>query len=210
MKTMYAAAIIVLIASIASVGCSPVQLLGDIARSGQKDVDVVFSPGITAGTLQAKKSLGVSMNGVDPEGRYVFAFGTGGANANIYSDMITKEFLKLGYKSKRVEEPVSETMPKEKLEAIATQGFDMLFVGSMNLSITSDRMGWATGGDFMNTGITAFTVKGLDVNTGDILFIMSMEYGKAKNAGEVAKDMTQLYHDVVMGEVVPEGDQAKN
>jgi len=37
-----------------------------------------------------------------------------------------------------------------------------------------------------------------------------MEYGKAKNAGEVAKDMTQLYHDVVMGEVVPEAEQAKN
>jgi hypothetical protein len=210
MKLICAVAIIGLTISAMFTGCTPMSVMGEIARSGQKDVDVVFSPGITAATLKAKKSLGVSMNGVDKEGRYVFAIGTGGANANIYSDMITKEFLKLGYKSKHIDEQVSESMPKEKIQEIGKRGFDMLFVGSMNLSATSDRLGWATGGDFMNVGITSFTVKGLDVNNGDILFILSMEYGKAKNAGEVAKDMTQLYHDVVMGEVVPEAEQAKN
>jgi hypothetical protein len=185
-------------------GCLASQMIGDAVRSGQKDVDIVLANGVTPQMLQAKKNIGVNVNGVNSStGQYVFATGQGATNANVFSDMLTKEFLKMGYQSRVISESVSETMSDQKLKEFSAKGFDILLVGNMNLSMTTSSTAWATGGEYANTGVISFTVKGLDVKNGNVLFILSTEYGKAKKSSEVAKDLTQLYKDVVMGKAKP-------
>jgi len=69
----------------------------------------------------------------------------------------------------------------------------------MNISTTTSTFSFYTGGDYASTGVSSFTVKGLDIKTGSILFIISTEYGKAKAAGEVTKDLGNIYRDMVNG-----------
>ncbi len=55
----------------------------------------------------------------------------------------------------------------------------------------------------LETVVASATVKGIDVKDGSVLFVLSTEYGKAKEAGEVSKDLSQLYADVLSGKVQP-------
>ena len=180
-------------------GCLAAQVAGDIARSGQKDTDVVLAQGVTPTMLQEKRSIAVNINGVNSSGQYVFSVGEGSTNAGIYSDMLTKEFLKMGYQSKTITDDISESSSQEEFRALRERGFDILLVGNMNISMTTSVTGALTGGDYANTGVTSFTVKGIDVEDSAILFILSTEYGKAKKASEVTQDLAELYRDVVMG-----------
>jgi hypothetical protein len=185
-------------------GCLASQMIGDAVRSGQKNIDIVLAEGVTPEMLQQKKNIGININGVNSStGQFVVAMGQGATNASVYSDMLTKEFMKIGYHSKSISETLSESMPPEKYKELSGRGFDILLIGNMNLSMTSSSTAWATGGEYANTGVISFTVKGLDPKNGDVLFILSAEYGKAKNSGEVTKDLCQLYSDVVMGKAKP-------
>ena len=149
--------------------------------------------------LQERRSIAVNINGVNSSGQYVFSVGQGNTNAGIYSDMLTKEFLKMGYQSRTITDNISESSGEEEFRALAKRGFDILLIGNMNISMTTSVTGALTGGDYANTGVTSFTVKGIDVENGSILFILSTEYGKAKKASEVTQDLAELYRDVVMG-----------
>jgi hypothetical protein len=186
---------------VALTGCGVTQMAGDLARSGQKDVDVVLAQGVTSQILKEKKSLGVYVTGSNAGAMY--ASGQGATSASVYSDMITKEFMRMGYNARTISEPVSETMAAEKLSDLSAKGFQLLLVGNLNISTTTSSVGWMTGGDYMNTGVTSATVKGIDVKDGSVLFVLSTEYGKAKEAGEVSKDLSQLYADVLSGKVKP-------
>lgn len=182
------------------VGCGAVQIAGDIMRSEKKDVDIVLSPDVTPSMLQKMKNIGVNINGINSQtGQFIYAQGAGGTNASVYSDMLTKEFMKAGYKARTITENISETSPKEKLGELEKIGIDIVLIGNMNISTTTSTFSYLTGGDIASTGVISFTVKGLDVKSGEVLFIISTEYGKAKAAGEVTKDLGDIYRDIVMG-----------
>lgn len=182
------------------IGCGAVQLAGDYIRGEQKDIDIVLAPDVTPNMLQEKKNIGVNVNGINSQtSQFVYAQGTGTTNATIYSDMLTKEFMKAGFKARTLTENVSETSPKERFNELKELGIDIAVVGNMSISTTTSRTSFLTGGDYANTGVLSFTVKGIDVTTGSILFIVSSEYGKAKTAGEVTKDIGNIYRDIVTG-----------
>ena len=181
-------------------GCMASVMAGEVIRAGQKKQDVVLGRGVTPDMLQQKANMGISVNGIDQQGQIVFTPGQGNSNANVLSDMLVKEFLRMGYQARTLAEPVSESSTAEALDDLATKGFDIVVVGSMNLGMSSSVLGVATGGNMYNTGVTSYTLKGVDVPSGDILFILSTEYGKAKNSGDVAHDVSVLYQQVLDGE----------
>ena len=179
-----------------------VHTTGDIIRSGQKDIDIVVSPGITTEHLQSFKKLGISVNGMfNMPGQVITSVGQGTTNSAIFSDMLTKEFMRIGYSTKSISESVSETSSREKLSELRDKGIDLILIGNMNVAVSSSITSGMTGGEYAKIGVNSFTLKGLDVNDGSILFVISSEYGKAKNASEVAKDISQIYKDIVMGNV---------
>lgn len=184
-----------------SAGCMASMLAGEAVRSGQRDTDAVLGAGVTPAMLGQKKNMAINVNGMSSQGQIILASGQGSTNINVYNDMLTKEFLKAGYKARAVPGNVSESSPPAELKRLAAQGFDIVLVGSMNLSSTTSYMSAMTGGDAMNTGVTSFTVKGLDPRNGSVLFILSTEYGKAKKVSEVAIDLSQQYHALVRGEL---------
>jgi hypothetical protein len=200
MKTLLRCAFAVAIAA-ALYGCGVTQMAGGLPRSGQKDVDIVLAQGIAPQMLKEKKSLGVYVTGSNAGAMY--ASGQGATSASVYSDMITKEFMRMGYTARTISEPVTETMAAEKLSDLSAKGFQLLLVGNLNISTTTSSVSWMTGGDYANTGVTSATVKGIDVKDSSVLFVLSTEYGKAKEAGEVSKDLGQLYADVLSGKVTP-------
>ena len=182
-------------------GCLATQVAGDFVRSGQKETDVVLAKGVTPAMLQQKRNIAVNINGVNSSGQYVASVGEGNTNAGIYSDMLTKEFLKMGYQSRTITESISESSGEEEFRDLEARGFDILLVGNMNLSMTTSVVGIMTGGEYANLGVTSFTIRGIDVQNGNILFILSTEYGKAKKASIVTKDLADLFKGVVMGGV---------
>lgn len=182
------------------VKCGAIQLAGDLIRSEQKNLDIAISPDVTPSMLQQMKSIGVNVNGVNAQtGQFIYAQGQGTTNASIYSDMLTKEFMKAGFKARTITENITESSPKEKFSELEKLGIDIVLVGNMNLATTTSTVSLYTGGDYSSTGVTNFTLKGIDVKNGSILFIVSSEYGKAKAAGEVTKDIGQYYRDIVSG-----------
>ncbi len=182
-------------------GCTASMLAGEMVRSGQRDTDVVLGPGVTSTILGTKKNIAINVNGMSAQGQLILASGQGTTNVNVYNDMLVKEFLKAGYQARAVQGNLSESSPPAELRRLVSQKFDMVLVGSMNLSSTTSYMSAMTGGDAMNTGVTSFTVKGLDPRNGNVLFIISTEYGKARKVSEVATDVGLQYQALLRGEL---------
>ena len=162
----------------------------------------MLSPGVSAASLGAKKNIGINVNG--GQGQQVFAMGSGGTNTNVYADMLTREFLRLGYQTRTITENVSEATSSRQLRELGDRGFDLILISNLNFSTTTN-MSQAMIGGGMKTGVTSFTLKGFDPRTGQTLFIASAEYGSAKAAGTVAEDVSALYRDVVSGKLKPTG-----
>ena len=183
------------------VGCGAAMLVGDLVRSGKKDIKVVVPPTTSLSMLKDVKILGLSLNGIDNKGQYVFAMGQGNTNATVYSDMLSMELLRAGLKSKSISENISDNTPKEKLDELLKNNINVVLTGNLTISTTtSSTAGW-TGGDWASSGITNFTLKGIDTKDGSILFMVSAEYGKAKDAGEVTKDIAEIYQDILAGNI---------
>lgn len=200
MKRFFVVIVVTSLVALFLAGCGAVRLAGDYIRGEQKDVDIVLSPDVTPSMLQQKKNIGVNVNGVSAQtGQLIYARGTGTTNASIYSDMLTKEFMRAGFIARTITEDISETSSKERFSELEQLGIEIALVGNMNISTTTSSTSFLTGGDYSNTGVLSFTVKGIDIRTGAILFIISSEYGKAKTAGEVTKDIGQIYRDIVSG-----------
>ena len=184
-------------------GCAAAYLVGAVVQSNKKNVDLVLSPGVSAAMLAGKKNIGISVNGGSAQ--QSFAFGGGATNTNVYADMLTREFLRLGYSTRTITENVSEATTSGKLRELADKGFDLILISNLNFSTTTSIGEAMVGGEGMKTGVTSFTLKGFDPRSGNTLFIASAEYGTAKAAGTVAVDVSTLYRDVLNGTVKPSG-----
>lgn len=104
--------------SILFVKCGAVQRADDFIRGEQKNLDIAISPYVTPSMLQQMKSIGVNVNGVNAQtGQFIFAQGQGTTNPSIYTDMLTKEFMKAGFKARTITENITESSPKEKFIA---------------------------------------------------------------------------------------------
>lgn len=188
------------------VGCFAAYVVGGAVKASQKRVDLVLTPGVTAASLASKRNLGIAVNGNNSNGMLQpIAMGAGGTNTSVYADMLAREFLRLGYATRTVTESVSEATNNPQIRDLADKGFDLVLICNLNFSTTTNLGGAMIGTDYMNTGVTSFTLKGFDPRSGSTLFIASAEYGTAKAAGTVAQDMSALYRDVVTGTVKPTG-----
>lgn len=186
-------------------------LIGEAVRGSKKETDVALAPGITAARLQGYKNLGVSIVGREANSRSsVWSAGTGATNAGVYSDMVMKEFMKLGYQARSLSDDISEATSPSELQVLAKRGIELLIVGNLNMSMTTSVTSAYTGGDFTKSGVTSYTIKGLDAKTGDILFVLSTEYGKARGAGDVAMDLATLFRSMVSGAVDARAVAASN
>lgn len=184
-------------------GCFAAYVVGGAVKANQKRVDLVLAPGVSATSLAAKRYIGISVNGGNTT--QVVAFGTGGTNTNVYADMLTREFLRLGYSTRTVTENVSEATTSRQIRELAEKGFDLILICNLNFSTTTNVASAMVGVDAMKTGVTSFTLKGFDPRSGNTMFVASAEYGTSKAAGTVAQDMSALYRDVVTGIVKPTG-----
>ena len=182
-------------------GCGAAMLMGDTIRSSKKDIKVVVPPSTSLSKLKQVSILGLSLNGVDSKGQYIYSVGQGTTNSTIYSDMLSMELLQQGIKSKSISENISDNTPKEKLDELVKNNILVVLTGNLNVSMTSSSTDYLTGGDWAKTGVTNFTLKGIDTEDGSILFMVSAEYGKAKNANEVTKDIAEIYQDILAGNV---------
>lgn len=181
-------------------GCA---LIGDLVRSSIKDVEGVLANGTTSADLAGKKNIAVSVSAAPGGGQYPgFAFGamgvSGGPNTAVLSDMIMRELIKLGFNARGLEYAVHDT-DSEKHMQLASKKFDLAIVGNLNMGMTSSVSGALTGGEAYNSGVTSFTLKGIDIPTGDILFIISGSYGKVKPPNTVARDVAKQYAALVRG-----------
>ncbi len=187
-----------LAASVAAIAAPGV---GGAVRSGQRKTDVVLGQGVTPAMIGSRKHLGLSINPVNASGQYVMAMGSGTTNTHVYSDMIAKELLRLGYEARVIADTVPEMLTPAMRAELTGNGFDIVLVGNFNVAMTTNYGATMVGGEYANTGVTSFTVKGIDPGSGTLLFILSTEYGSAKRAGDVATDLSQIYRDMVAGTV---------
>ena len=187
-------------------GCAAAYMVGAVVQSNKKNIDLVLSPGVSTAMLAGKRNIGISVNGGSAQ--QAFAFGGGATNTNVYADMLTREFLRLGYSTRTITESVSEATSSGKLRELADKGFDLILISNLNFSTTTSIGEAMVGGEGMKTGVTSFTLKAFDPRSGNTLFIASAEYGTAKAAGTVAVDVSTLYRDVLNGTVKPTGGAA--
>ncbi|AEI15907.1 hypothetical protein Flexsi_2292 [Flexistipes sinusarabici DSM 4947] len=183
-------------------GCGAVHMTGDLIRTFSKDVEVAVSPNVTVDELKKNEDIAVSVNPSSKSNKDIVAvFGSGNINKNVISDMITMEFMQLGYSAKTLAENVSDTTANETFAELANKGFDIVLVGNMNIGTTTSTTSHLTGGNIADTGVTSFTIKGIDTDTGSVLFIISTEYGKSKKPKTVAEDLAEIYSKLLKGEI---------
>lgn len=181
-------------------GCYAAMMAGSMVRAHQREISVVLTPGTTAADLQQKRSLGVKLGGFNAQsGALVASYGRGDVNVGVYSDMFSTQLLKQGYQATTLSEEFSEPISTEQLGHLASQRIDLLLLGNLNLSTTSNFAGAMVGGDYGNTGVTSATLKCLDARTGRVLVVITAEYGAAKRASEVATDLSRAFADAVAG-----------
>ena len=181
-------------------GCLGLSLAGEAVRSGQKEINVVYAPGVAGQALAHVRNFGVSVNGVDASGVTVAA-GQGATNTNVYSDLIAGELFKRGLYATALPEPVTELSDPALFGRLRERGVEVVLVGSVNLSATASVFSGMTGGDWSNTGVTAFTIRALSAADGRALFIVSGRYGTSKKANVVMKDFGEVLGHALAGTV---------
>lgn len=185
-------------------GCAATMLAGSAIRSGQKDIDFVLGPGVTAGQIQSRTKVAIALSGVNAaNGQYVVATWAGDANASVYSDMLAMELLKLGYEANATTDVEQEGLGDAARARLRARGYDLLMVGNLNLAMTTNYASGMFGGEYARTGVTSATVRGVDPANGRTLFILSIQYGTAKNAGTVATDIGVAFQDALAGRLEP-------
>lgn len=180
--------------------CVASNLVGDAIRSGQKDLEFVFAPGVGPGAIRSIDKIGLRINGASGSAsQHVLAVGSGATNEAVFSDMIALEFMKSGYEAHAVlYDGGGEPSEQDRL-VMADSGMGLVLVGNLNLAMTSSSTSLATGGDYANAGVSSFTVRGIRTNDGHTLFIISGRYGKSKSAHEVARDISASFASMSTG-----------
>lgn len=179
--------------------CTASMLMGDVIRSGQKDIEVVTPPGSSISDHDINSIIGISLDGIGEGGESLLYYGSGSANKQVYSDMLQMELLKNGYSARSIGKIISENSPLSDINSLASNGIDVVISGNLSLG-TSTSLGAAyTGGNYWDTGISSFTVKGIDTRDGSLLFLISGEYGKAKKPSVVTEDIFYTYNEIISG-----------
>lgn len=188
-----------LILGITFYSCSAVQFGGDIIRSGQKDFEATFTPGITKSDLTLLNNPVLAVNGISPNGQVVIGYLPGSSNANIYADMFMMELMKKGIIVSTLNEGTADVMINQKFEKLDSNGNQLVLIVNTNLASSSSVTEFATGGEWGKVGVTSFTIKGIRTNDNKTLFIAAGNYGKAKDASVVAKDIAFVLENVFKG-----------
>lgn len=168
---------------LATMGCGALMLGGEAIRAGQKNIELVESPGFTATTLKGN-TLGVF---VSPTSFAGIAMQTK-TDPGIYGDTIASELDKQGFETRLVTE-FPDLNDMTKLNGLAKNGIDVLLVCNMSLEYSTSMLAGYTGGEFANVGVKEFVIRGVDTKTGKTLFRMTGNYGKTKRASDMAKDV---------------------
>lgn len=186
-------------------GCGAAYVGGAAIRSiGEgEEIDAVRQEGVTTSDLQQKEHIGLSIHGVGSSGQ-IITWGWGDAGTSepgVYEDMLLKEFIREGVSAETVSDSVSTTPSDAILSSLEEQGVNMVLLGNMNMAVDAQQLDALTGGDPSKTGVTTCSVRGIDVPSGELLFILTLEYDEAQDAGEVARALAQSYKALLAGEI---------
>lgn len=186
-------------------GCGAAYVGGAAIRSlGEgEEIDAVRQEGVTTSDLQQKEHIGLSIRGVDSKGQ-IIAWGWGDQGTSqpgIYEDMLLQEFIRKGVSAETVNDSVPSTPSNATLSSLEEQGFDMVLVGTMNMAVDAQQLDALTGGDPTKTGVSTCSVRGIDVPSGEVLFILTLEYDEAQDAGEVASALAESYQALLAGDI---------
>lgn len=185
--------------NVSLMGCAATMLIGEAVRSGQEDINVVIPPSSTVTSLDKTTTVGVSLAGIDESGKYFYAFGSGSSNAKVYSDMVQIALLEDGYSARVLTQMVTENSPKAKLDALNKKGIELVLSGNVSFGSSRSFGSAITGGNYLQKGISSYTIKGISTQNGEILFIASTEYGVTKEPSEVAADISKIYDAILSG-----------
>ncbi len=120
----------------------------------------------------------------------------------VFSDNLSKEFLKEGFEVVE-RQTIEDILNEKKLQNEASSNPDLsevggiigvngIFRGSVQTGYGYSR-GFLGIGAEMKSGITAATLKLIDVNTGKIMLVTSATYKKPKPSSEVAKNIASAF-----------------
>jgi hypothetical protein len=190
----------VLILSLTLSGCAAGMLIGDAVRSGQEDYRVAIPPTSSVKNINKTNKVAINLRGIGENGSYLF-YGTGTTNKAIYSDRLELEMIGNGFNVTALSSGNTVEGDQSKLDSLARNNVAIVLEGNLNMGSSTSYGSAVTGGNYMDTGITDFSVKAIDTNDGSVMFIISGEYGKAKEASRITKDITMIYGDILAGDV---------
>lgn len=181
-------------------GCSAVQYGGDIIRSGQKDFEAAYTPGFTKTDVAMLNNPVLAVNGMNSNGQSIIGFlSSGSTNSNVYTDMFMMELMKKGIMINTLTQGTKDAVKNQNFKTLDSLGNQMVLIVNTNLATSSSITDATTGGEWAKVGITSFTIKGVRTSDSKMLFLGSGTYGKAKDAGEVAKDIAFIMDNIYKG-----------
>ncbi|MDQ6997994.1 MAG: hypothetical protein Q9M17_04700 [Mariprofundus sp.] len=179
-------------------GCSTAtKLAGQAIRSGMKDIEISVTNGYDIHQFSHSR-IAVSTDITNIRGMSVTAPGPGNAaiSNNVYTDMIMTEFLKQGFDARAIADSFNFN-DAYSLGGYRDQGFQIIVKGNLKLATSSSMWGEMTGGEASYSGVKEFTLKGIDTNSGKVIFIVTGDYGKPKEAKVVASDIADAFNDKI-------------
>jgi len=187
-------------------GCVATQLAGQAIRSGIKDIEFNVTNGYNIKNFASSK-IAVSTNVGNEEGNMAalaMIMGRKQSNAptqatnNVFTDMIMTEFLKQGYDTRAISDTFNAANPND-VKTYKSQGYQIVVKGNLKVESSSSTWGAFTGGDYTYSGVKEFTLKGIDTESGKIVFIVTGSYGNPKEAKVVATDIAKAFNKQVKG-----------
>ncbi len=182
-------------------GCSAVQFGGDILRSGQKELNAAIVPGITSLDIVNLSNPVLAVNGIAPNGQIIIDYTPGVTNSNIYTDMFMMELMNKGILVTTLTESTADVIKNHNFSKLDAEGNMLAIIINTNLASSSSITELTTGGEYQKIGVTAFTIKGIRTSDGKVIFMGSGSYGKAKDAGEVSKDVGFIIDNIYKGTI---------
>lgn len=182
-------------------GCAAVQFGGDIIRSGQKEFNGTYSPGITKNDIVVLSNPIIAVNGIAPNGQVLITYASGSTNSNVYTDMFVMELMKKGISVSTLGEGTADVMLNQNFKKLDSLGNQLVLIINTNLSSSTSITEFSTGGEFQKVGINAFTIKGIRTADSKLLFMGSGTYGKAKDATDASKDIAFIIDNIFNGSI---------
>ncbi|PIW44750.1 MAG: hypothetical protein COW18_12595 [Zetaproteobacteria bacterium CG12_big_fil_rev_8_21_14_0_65_54_13] len=113
--------------------------------------------------------------------------------------MIMTEFLKQGYDTRAIADSFNAAANPTDLETYKAQGYQIVVTGNLKVESSSSAWGSVTGGGSTYSGVKEFTLKGIDTESGKIVFIVTGSYGNPKEAKVVATDIAEAFSNKIKG-----------